>query len=237
MKRFSSYILLTTLIVIIVSLVFLYMKTSVFHKCLSNLHEPLISIVRSCFSNTSNERSFKVGSVSDKIKFLGPYNDVLGVTFQYMYTLTEGANFSEFGLQGAKVIKLPVKDKDFIVVTKDNKTISLPVIGVLGFKDSNDSSFQPILVRLLGSKIKTGDIVGIHATYINPNSTLPISQIQEKLFANVTDSPFKKEIELQIRSREYSKLNESKILETIYNNNTIVFNSSQMIVTSLELNQ
>lgn len=180
------------------------------------------------------EKKFNVDSVSDKKQFIGPFSDVLGVTFQYVYQLTPQAHFSEFGLSDAIVVNVPDRDKSFIVVSKNGKKLSFPIIGVVGFRSSAESSYEPVLVRLLSNRIVVGDKIDLHATYVSPFSSLSTTQIQKKLLENVEDGPFRKEAELQIKLRENAGFTESQALELIYNNTNISFQPRQLIVTSLE---
>lgn len=236
MKSALLYILLIILLTGLTGTIVLTRQPPKMLSCLFQSLAPNSINIDSCIGKKA-AKAFDVESVSDKIQFLGPYKEVLGVTFQHTYELMEGVQFSEFTLPEVKVVKLPTKDKDNLIVEKNDKEISFPVVGVLGFKSRETSSYEPVLVRLLGSRLKVGDIVNVHATYINPSSVQPIKQIREKLISNLVESPFKREAALHVNSRENSGIKESQILGIIYNNSVIIFQPDQLIVTSLEFRQ
>lgn len=180
-------------------------------------------------------KPFNVGSVSKDKQFLGPYDEVLGVTFQHSYDLMPGASFSEIGLYDARVKRVPTKDRDTIIVSKEGKRLTFPAVGVLGFKTTSTESYTPELVRNLKNKLKVGDVVSIHATYISPLSTLSTEEIRRIHIKQLSDSVIKNEAEMHIMARENSGITESDILARIYSHKWVSFKSSELVVTTVEL--
>lgn len=180
-------------------------------------------------------KTFSVGSVSKDKQFLGPYDEVLGVTFQHSYDLTAGASFSEFGLYDAKVIRVPAKDSDTIIVSKEGKRLTFPAVGVLGFKTTSTESYTPELVRNLKNKLKVGDVVSIHATYVSPLSKLSTEEIRNIHIKQLSDSDIKNEAKMHVMVRENSGFTESDILARIYSHKWVNFKSSELVVTTVEL--
>lgn len=185
--------------------------------------------------NSDLSSKFDIKPVSKSNSFVGPINEVLGVTFQHSFELSPEASFSEVGIYDV-VVKSVVTDGDsgYLVVRKDKKTMHLPLVGALAIKRVDDTSYSPVNVKDLADLVKKDDILTVHLMYTSPLATLSTEQLQEKL-QDSQKEPMSKESILRLKSMTRSGLTENDILGMLSGNNIVKFRPTQLVTSLIEV--
>ncbi len=180
--------------------------------------------------------TFNIQPVSKTNSFVGPVKGALDVTFQHAFDLPGDTSFSYLGIYDVTVKNVDKgKDSGYLEVVKEDKTLLLPLVGVLSFKKIGADTYNPVNVKDIGSIINTGDLITVHLMYVSPLSKDSTKQIREKLFANAQGEPVSDEARLSVNSITKTGLTENKILSMISDSTLVKFNATQMTVQQIEL--
>ncbi len=167
---------------------------------------------------------------------MGPIEEVLDVTFQFYFELPSKASFSQLGVYDVAVKDVPKnKDAGYLVVTRANKTIHLPLVGVLSLKQFHESRYKKVKVRQLSDLIQPGDKLKVHLMYTSPLTALSSEQLRQGLREQNKDKVFAPEEVLIVEAISRTGLTENDILAMIHTNNVIKFRPSQLLVTLIEV--
>ena len=179
---------------------------------------------------------FKLQPVSKTNSFIGPVEEVLDVTFQHYFELSSKASFSQLGIYEV-VVKNITKNKDvgYLVVTRDKKTLHLPLVGVLSLKQAADASYKQVNVRQLNDLVKIGDKLKVHLMYTSPLTALDSNQLRQGLRDQNKEKALSSEEMLVVEAISRTGLTENDILGMIHTNNTVKFRPSQLFVTLIEV--
>lgn len=190
------------------------------------------------FTGVDKEASaqFKLQPVSKTNSFVGPVEEVLDVTFQHYFELSSEASFSQLGIYEV-VVKSITKNKDvgYLVVTRDKKTLHLPLVGVLSLKHAADASYKRVNVRQLNDFVKIGDKLKVHLMYTSPLTALDSDQLRQGLRDQNKEKALSSEEMLVVEAISRTGLTENDILGMIYTNKTVKFRPSQLFVTLIEV--
>lgn len=179
---------------------------------------------------------FKVQPVSKTNSFVGPIKNVLNVTFQHYFELSPNASFSKLGLYNV-IVKNITKNKDigYLTVTRDKKTLYLPLVGTLLVKQGRNTLYKQVTVRQLSDNVKSGDKLMVHLMYTSPLTALDTDQLRQALRNQSKEKALTSEELMVVQAVSRTGLTENDILGMIHSNSIIKFKQSQLLVTTIEV--
>jgi len=190
------------------------------------------------YTNVDKEASgqFKIQPVSKTNSFVGPIENVLDVTFQHYFESSPDAYFSKLGIYNV-IVKNVTKNKDtgYLTVTRDKKTLYLPLVGTLLVKQGRDTLYKQVNVRQLSDSVKSGDKLIVHLMYTSPLTSLNTDQLRQELKDRSKEKKLTSEELMVVETISRTGLTENDILGMIHSNTTVRFKPSQLLVTTVEV--